>query len=135
MSLPFRNTDKFRIYPANHVTSIIEDGDEAEAAVRELDDAGFGEGLWYARGEDAVRLLDVRGEHHGPLARLYRSLQGLTKEHDMLSRYEKKVQAGASFIAVHVADPEDKHQVGKILRSHGSVYTHYLGAGTTETLV
>ncbi len=134
MSAPFRNTDKFRLYPANHVTSIIENADEAEAAVRELDEAGFGENLWYARGEGALNLLDVKGEHHGPLARLYRALQHLTEERDMLNRYEEKVKEGASFIAVQLGDPKDKRQVGGILHAHGSTYTHFLGRGTTESL-
>ena len=134
MSLPFRNTNKFRIYPSDHVTGIVKDLDAAEAAVLELDGAGLGENLWYARGEDALHLLDVSGAHHGPLARLYRALQNLTEEHDMLSRYEKEVRAGASFIAVQVADAEDKRRVGAILKAHGSTYTHFLGKGTTESL-
>jgi len=135
MSIPFRNTDKFKIYPANHVTGIIEDIAQAEAAVQELDAAGFGDDLWYARGEEAIKLLDVKGNQHGPRARFYRALQHLTEEHGMLSKYEKKVQSGASFIAVHLTDTRDKEWVGAILKAHGSYYTHFLGQGTTEALL
>lgn len=45
MGIPFRNTDKFQIYPTNHITSILEDVGQAKAAVMELDEAGFGDGL------------------------------------------------------------------------------------------
>lgn len=134
MSLPFRNTDKFLLYPDNHVTTVIENEADAEAAVRALDEAGFGEKMWYARGEEAVKLIDVNGRQHGPFALLYRTIQHLTDEHDIMTRYEKKVLEGASFLSVHLKNPKDKRQVGDILKAHGAYYLHFLGHGTYKSL-
>lgn len=53
----------------------------------------------------------------------------------MLSRYEQKVQAGASFIAVHLEYAKDKDRVEDILKAHGSTYMHFSGRGTTESLL
>jgi hypothetical protein len=61
MTLPFRNTEKIpSIYLAPSVVSIFDTIEDAEAAVIELDEAGFGKDLVYARGESARKLDEAK---------------------------------------------------------------------------
>lgn len=127
MTLPFRNTDKVpRIYPVNTVVSLFDIIEDAEAAIRELDEAGFGEDLVYARGESARKLDEAKNQ--GWLAHLYRAMQAvMTDEFGVIKRYEKKIADGSSFIIVPLSDPKDVGRVEAILKAHNVTLGHFLG--------
>jgi hypothetical protein len=65
--------ENFLCYPPNKLVGIVSTPEELQATIMELNKAGFGEDAIdvFCDKEGADRL-DVTGEKHGPLARLYR---------------------------------------------------------------
>ena len=134
MSLPFRNTDKsYGIYPANSVVSIFDKVEDAEAAIKELDELGLGEDVVYARGAEMIEL--SRAKNQGVLAHVYRALQAvMSDELPVIRRYEKKVAEGSSFVMVPLSDASDVDRVGVILNAHHPDLAHFLGRGSFRVL-
>lgn len=134
MTLPFRNTDKTpSIYPAPSVVCIFDTIEDAEAAVIELDEAGFGKDLVYARGESARKLDEAKNQ--GWLAHLYRAMQAvMTDEFGVIKRYEKKIADGSSFVFVPLSDPKDVDRVEAILKAHHVTLAHFLDRTSFRSL-
>ncbi len=127
MTLPFRNADKIPgIYPINSVVGIFDNIADAEAAINEFDETGFGEDLIYVRGESAHNLNKVKNQ--GLLAHIYRGMQAvMSDEIGVIKRYEKTIDDGSSFIIVPLSDPNDVEQVKAILKAHNVNLAHFLG--------
>lgn len=134
MTLPFRNIDKIPdIYPVNTVVSLFDNVADAEAAIKELDESGFGEELVYVRGESALNL--NKAKNQGLLAHIYRAMQAvMTDEYGVIKRYEKKIADGSSFIIVPLSDPNDAEQVEAILKAHNVTLAHFLGRTSFRSL-
>src|ERR1700687_4299997 len=68
--------DNFLHQPRNQLVGVVNTPEELQAAVVELNKAGFGEdAIDVLCGKDGADRLDVTGEKHGPLARLYRFVE------------------------------------------------------------
>ena len=134
MTLPFRNTDKIPdIYPVNTVVSLFDNVEDAEAAIKELDESGFGEDLVYVRGERALNL--NKAKNQGLLAHIYRGMQAvMSDEFAVIKRYEKKIADGSSFIIVPLSDPNDVDRVEAILKAHHVTLGHFLGKTSFRSL-
>lgn len=136
MSLPLRNTDKNlgNTLLAPSVVSIFDVIEDAEEAVRALDEASFGDELVYGRGERARE--GVAARKQGIVAHLYRAMQAvMSDEYASIKLYEQKIDAGSSFILVPLANSGDVDQtvnqavdrVATILKAHHVTLAHFLG--------
>ena len=132
MSLPLRNTDKplGNTLLAPSVVSIFDVIEDAEGAVRALDEAGFGKELVYGRGERAREGVEARKQ--GVVAHLYRAMQAvMSDEYASIKLYEEKIDAGSSFILVPLSNSSnidhDVEQVAEILKAHHVTLAHFLG--------
>ena len=134
MTLPFRNADKIPgIYPVNTVVSLFDKVEDAEAAINELDESGFGEALVYVRGESALNL--NKAKNQGLLAHIYRGIQAvMSDEFGVIKRYEKKIADGSSFIIVPLSNPNDVDRVEAILKAHHVNLAHFLGKTSFRSL-
>lgn len=134
MTLPFRNADKVPpIYPTNSIVSLFETVKDVEAAINELDEAGFGEDLVYVRGESAQNLTEAKNK--SLLAHAYRAMQAvLSDEFTVIRRYEKKINDGSSFVIVPLSDPNDADRVEAILKAHHVDLAHFLGRSSFRPL-
>lgn len=134
MTLPFRNTDKvFGIIPANTVVSIFDDVGDAEAAINEFDENGFGEDLVYVRGESALDL--DKAKNKGLLAHIYRAMQAvMSDELTVIKRYEKKIADGSSFVILPHLNPNAVKQVETILKAHNVDLAHFIGRASFRSL-
>src|SRR5262245_24496346 len=71
-------------YPTNKVIGIIDDVDDAQAALRDLKAAGFtAKQVQVLTGQEGAHRLDVKGDEHGPLARIVRSTQRLLGDYEI----------------------------------------------------
>ena len=132
MSMPLRNTDKQlgNTMLAPSVVSIFDAITDAEGAVRELDEAGFGDELVYGRGERAREGVETRKQ--GTIAHLYRAMQKvMSDEYASIKLYEEKIDAGSSFILVPLSNSSsldhDVNQIAKILKARHVTLAHFLG--------
>lgn len=134
MTMPFRNADKVPpIYPANSVVSLFDSVEDAEAAITELDEAGFGDDLVYVRGESAQSLTEAKNK--SLVAHVYRALQAvLSDEFAVIRRYEKKIDNGSSFVIVPLSDPSDADRVEAVLKAHHVDLAHFLGRSSFRSL-
>jgi hypothetical protein len=65
--------DRFLRYPARKVIGVVDTLGDLEAALSALGAAGFKRGsIQVFSGEEGLRCIDPRGEHHGLLGRLIR---------------------------------------------------------------
>ena len=134
MSMPFRNTDQtLSVYPAHSIVSIFDRIADAESALRDLDKEGFGKDVVYARGEEARQL--GQNSTQGIFARVYRAMQAVMSD-ELSSRrlYEKKIEEGASFMLLPLADNGDVDRVAAILKAHNVSLATYLGRTSFRSL-
>ena len=132
--LPFRNTDiDPRIYPANSLVSVFARTEDAEAAVAELDENGFGDDLVYAGGNEARKLTKLKNQ--GVFAHIYRAMQSvMSDELAVIRQYEKEIDGGSLLIRVPLADAGRKDEVGNILKAHNPSMVHFLGRTSFQSL-
>ena len=128
--------DNFLTYPTNKVLAIVNTPEQLKSAVGELNQTGFGEGkIDVLCGQKGADRLDVTGEHHGFLARLYRFIEKFgDMETENLRDYEHELRGGHFLLAVEVPDEERRAQVAQILESHGGHRINFYGRWEVQGL-
>jgi len=130
------NSD-FISYPTDKVVGIIDDSDDAKAALRDLRAAGFtADDIEVLTGEEGAHRVDVTGEEHGPLARFVRSFQRVLGHYEPVHvrRHEQELLAGHFGIGVTAKDPDTREKVRKILKSHKGHFINFYGKWAMEVL-
>lgn len=124
----------FRKYPAENVIALMTDGDAVSAALEDLTKAGFARDRMYVlAGPAGAERLDVTGQHHGLLGRVYRITGQIGESHEELIRTADHLRAGG--LAMRVPATEgDKMVAARILGQHGAEHIVYMGKWTHETL-
>ena len=123
----------FRKYPAGNVIALMTDGDAVSAALDDLSKAGFArDKIYVLAGPAGAERLDVTGQHHGLLGRVYR-IAGQLGGHEELLRTADHLQAGGLAMRVPATE-DDKAVAARILGQHGAVHIVYMGKLTYETL-
>jgi hypothetical protein len=124
-----RELDRFLRYPARKVIGVVDTLGELEAALSALGAAGFGpESIQVFSGEEGLRCIDPRGEHHGLLGRLIRIIQAIGEEQEHMRRYEHELRAGHYLVVISVTDDEaDRRRAAAILSRHGGHFVDYYG--------
>ncbi len=121
--------------PRNSIYGIYDD----LAQVRDLTDRLLALGLQDAKvrilqGDAGARELDRDGRHHGLIARLRRSLQGLTDERGHVEEYEWAVRRGRIVVSVQLPPRTDRSPVCAAFRETGATFVHHYGAWVVQQL-
>ncbi len=103
---------------------IVNTAEELQATVVELNNVGFGEdAIDVLCGKEGADRLDVTGEKHGLLARLYRFV-GQAKN---LREYHQDLLNGHFLIAIEASKEDERAQAFAILQSHGGRRINFYG--------
>lgn len=124
-------------YPINRVVGIIDNGQDVQAALRDLRVAGFAaDHVNVLTGEEGAHRLDVKGDEHGPLAHLVRSTQQLLGDYEIkeATRDAQELFAGHFGIGVTVRDKGERDQARQILKAHHGHHINYYGRWLVEYL-
>ena len=128
--------DNFMRYPTNKVVGMVSTQKELEAAILELNNAGFGEdAIGVLCGEQGASRLDLTGQDHGPLARLYRFAEKASDlEYKEFREYWEDLRSGHFVIGVKASDKHKRAQALQILKSNGGHRINYFSRGYVEAL-
>lgn len=121
-------------FEANTVVALLDDPDRAQAAVNALAEAGFDPGQTYVLcGQKGAERLDVSGRHHGLRGRVYRLVEWLSDEKELLLAAQDHLASGG--LAVRVpADEDRKADAARILGAHGAHGIVHFGRDHFEPL-
>lgn len=123
------------LYPQNNVTALIQNPDDLQAALTELEAAGFSDDdIAVLCGDKGLEIIDSAGKYHGWRGRVRRTLQILGDTQRDLQHYEQALKAGHFAIAVPVKDAQAKKQVVDLLKKHKGYGMHYFGRVVIEDL-
>jgi hypothetical protein len=124
-------------YPTNKVVGIIDDAGDAQAALRGLKAAGFAaDQIQVLTGKEGAHRLDVKGDEHGPLARIVRSTQALFSDDEIedAARYEQELLIGHFGIGIKAQYQEDRDNARQILKAHRGHFINFYGRWAIENL-
>src|SRR6266545_1989322 len=121
--------NRFLRYPARKVIGVVDTSGDLEAALSALRAAGFArEWIQVFSGEEGLRCIDPRGQHHGLLGRLIRIIQSIGEEQEHMRRYEHELRAGHYLVVISVNDGEaERRRAATILSRHGGHFVDYYG--------
>jgi hypothetical protein len=116
-------------YPNDKLCGILDTEAAVQAAVRDLQAAGFSaEEVGVLAGAEGERRIDPTGQEHGPAARLLRFLQRAGDDESKHSRiYEQAMEAGHLLVGVTAKSEEDREKARGILKSHGGHFINFYG--------
>jgi len=120
--------------PENRVIALLDGPDEAEAAIGELTAEGFErDQISVLCGPKGAERLDVSGRHHGLRGRIYRLVERIGDQRELLVRAGDHLAAGGLLLTVP-ADDSQKAAAARILGSHGGHDMAHFGRGHWEPL-
>ena len=129
-------SDRFIAYPERAVLAVIDEPSAAEAAVRELQEAGFDVGTTtILEGAEGAARIDGMGRAHGLGSRV-RPLLAFTVMDQLpdFVLYERALRDGRCVVMVRATRDADKRRAHQILRANGGHFTNYYGRFATEEL-
>ena len=124
-------------YPTDRVVGIIDDAGDVQGALCDLKSAGFGpDDIRLLTGEAGARRIDIKGDEHGPLAHVVRSVQEVLGSYEIehLTRYEQELLAGHFGIGVIAHDVQGQDKVRQILKAHHGHFINYYSRWVVEYL-
>jgi hypothetical protein len=133
---PDERTRRYASVPKGAVTAFFAPGQDFEAALTALNEAGFGQDqIDVFTGEEGAESLDMEGRHHGRFVRLLRLLEDkLTDDAYLYHRTDELLRAGSTLIAVFShGKRSDRERAIEILRESGGTEPVYWGKWITET--
>ena len=117
------------IAPDGSVVAQLDDPEEVAAAVEELVEAGFDrEGMWVLCGSQGAERLDVTGRDHGLKGLVYRFVERIGDEREVLLQLEEHLSSGGPALTVS-ADEEARSTAARILGGHGAHDMAHFGKG------
>lgn len=123
-------------YPTNHLLAIIDDRDQATAAVAALRSGGFLDSEVQvntgAEPADVLHATSGRGGLAGLLIRLAERIGAADEEMETKHRYEKAMRDNRFVVAIAAPTEERKNRATDILRDHGAHSIAFLGKHTIE---
>lgn len=125
----------FHYWPASHVYGIVDSVDEAERALADLLIAGVPRRALHTwHGPLGKEVLDPSGENHGRAAQIWRTLEKVMPERDLLDRYGAEVEHGHVCIGVRCGTRDSRDMVTGVLERHGGHLISYFSLGAVEHL-
>jgi len=119
--------------PTDHLLAVIDDHAGAEAAQRELLEAGFDQVHVY-EGRAGAETLDSTGTEHGIAGEVVRGVQQMFSNKDNLAEYEQATREGATVIAVRIQDNEARDRAADILGRHAARDMNHFGKAVVHTI-
>ena len=120
--------------PVDRVIAHLDTPDAVTAAIDDLTEAGFDrDEIYVLCGQQGAERLDVSGSQHGLGGRIYRFLEWLGDEHEVLLASEEHLSAGGLVIGVP-ADEDEKETASRILRESGGHEIYHFGKTDWERL-
>jgi hypothetical protein len=132
---PFNNPNHpFILYPAYHMTTILNSQQQVEQVRAKLLEAGYTpEAIAVFTGEAALKHIDQDGQKHGWIARFLRNIQDyVADETRILKQYQQACLSGRYVMYIHAETPITKAKVRDILKEHGGYETHFFGPYVME---
>ena len=124
-------------YPTNKVVGIIDDARDAQAALHDLQEAGFTDAqIRVLTGKEDAHRIDAPGDKHGLLALILRSIQKVFGDYEIphATRHEEEMLAGHFGIGVTIRHKEEFDKALQILKSHHGHFINFYGPLTMEML-
>ena len=107
------------------VYGVLETPETAERLCSDLRQLGFGEAQ-VLHGPAGLHDLDEDGHHHGPLFRVARLLQGLTREREFIEHYAAQLYAGRAVLSLRTSGHERLAELRDAFqRNGGRAVNHY----------
>jgi hypothetical protein len=107
--------------PANHVVGVVSGQDQANDAIKALNEAGFDDNM-------VMSHVDAPGENTNPLSALVERLAGhLSEDVQFIEQYQEQTDQGRLIIAAKVEEPEDADRVREIMELNGAVNIRLFG--------
>jgi len=133
---PDPHAEGFQLQPTNHLTTIIDNLDDALSAIRDLTRAGFSDNdLSLFIGKDGLVKLDLHGKEHGIIGRIVRAADSLTSNQEANQEAEAALKAGSAYLMVLTdGGEEQKTTAERILKAHNAKNVRYYGQWTVEPL-
>lgn len=126
--------DGFLTAPENRVLAQMDDPHAVAAAIDDLARAGFDrDNIWVLCGPEGARRLDVTGRDHGLKGRIYRVIERIGDERELLLRSEEHLAAGGLVVTVPT-DDQAKQTAARILGEHGGHDMAHFGKWQWEPL-
>ena len=129
---------EFNFVPFKKVIGIIDDPDDAGAAIRDLRAAGFAaDEIDVLAGEEGAQRIDVTAEGQEALVHTLHATQKLRHYFDapgIVSRIEEALQGGRYCVAVPAGESEGRERARSILKSHGGHFINFYGPLAAESL-
>jgi hypothetical protein len=129
---------KFVFNPTDKVIGILDDGAEAQAALRDLKAAGFtAEQLELLTNEEGMQRIELTGEEREVSVHIIGSSEKPQAYYDapgLIAQIEQELKAGHYGIGVGGTDSEARARVRDILKSHGGHFINYYGTWAAEAL-
>jgi hypothetical protein len=120
--------------PENRVLAQMDDPQGVAAAIDDLARAGFDrDNVWVLCGPEGARRLDVTGRDHGLKGLIYRVVERMGDEREVLLRSEQHLAAGGLVVTVP-ADDQAKQTAVRILGEHGGHDMAHFGKWHWEPL-
>ena len=119
--------------PENRVMAHMDAPEGVAAAMGDLAEAGFDrEEIFVLCGAEGAERLDVSGRHHGLKGRIYRIVEWIGDEREMvLVPMQEHLAAGGLVVSVP-ADDDTKATAAQILGDHGGHAMVHFGKGHWE---
>lgn len=104
---------KFVFYPTNYLVAIIDQPDQAQAAIESLHTAGYSdEQIDILFGEEGAKTLDVDGKEHGLLSRIARFVQQVGDvESTSLKTHHEALKSGKVLLGVKIESQPQEAEV------------------------
>lgn len=115
-------------YTEDYVVAVIDDVEEAQAAVNVLHQAGFGEGeVRLFDGKQAAEQLDDLEKRRSLLERAVVSVRAVASDESIISEdYEEEAREGHQLVVVHTETQEQVNQAYQLLLAHhGHAIEHF----------
>lgn len=131
---PYKGGHLFAL--VNHVTSLLDNEDEAMAMVRALEENGVAtDDIDIFVGEEGARRLDLSGSEHGRVIRLLRRLEAAVGDEGAPNhRIDEALRRGATLLSVkvHNRKSDEKARVFRVLKALHGHEIHFWGPWAFE---
>ena len=115
----------FSFAASDAVYGVLETPEAAERLCSDLRQLGFGEAQ-VLHGWQGLHDLDEDGSHHGPVFRVARLLQGLTREREFIEHYASQLYAGRVVLSLRTSGHDRLTELREAFqRNGGRAVNHY----------
>ncbi len=122
-------------YPRHQVVSVIDNLQEAEQAVKALQDAGYNaKDIRLISYQDFIEAFRELQQQHSSLSRLVHIFLKSYDEGFAGEMYLQQAQQGHAILTVHIPEPEQMNQVRDILVNYHAHLIKYFGRWTITDL-